>query len=255
MSLPQEIARLSSAYFENRLIDAPSQPPSLSDAYAIQDGFIATLEQSGMTRVGAKIGLSAPAALAALGLEEPVSGLLYDAMHLTDGAELPAGPHVHPHAEAEICFRLGADLDDPNLSEADAIAAIDQIMPSIELVNSRFKDWAGKPMDMVAENVSSGWFVTGTPAEGIDPKTLGEATMQMFVNGEVVAEGQGSATHGGPLLALIWLARNLAKRGHPLKAGDYVMSGTFAAKLPVAAGSDLRVEIAGVGSVSVKLGA
>ncbi len=254
MGLEDESARIATAILGNALIDPASKNGhmlTLDEAYEVQNGVIAALDQAGKARVGAKIGLSAPAAQAAFGLSEPVSGLLYDWMLMQSGQTVAAGAHVRARVEAEICFRLRADLDDPDLSEADALAAIGEVMPAIEVVNSRYNDWAGKPMDMVAEDVSAAWFVCGAPVEGLDPATLGEAAMTMYVDGEEVATGVGAATHGGPLKALVWLAQNLCKRGYPLKAGDYVMSGAFAAMHPVPAGSEVRVDIDGAGSVSV----
>lgn len=253
MTVHAEAARIANAILGHELITPPGDL-TLAQAYAVQDGVLAAIEAAGQNRVGAKIGLSAAAAQQAFGLSEPVSGLLFDPMLLTDGAEIAAGAHVHPRVEAEICFRLSADLNDPDLDEAVALAAIDQVLPAIEVVNTRFEGWSGGPMHMVAENVSAAWFVIGEPAQGVDPATLADCTMVMTQDGAEVSTGAGAATHGGPLPALVWLARDLAKRGRPLKAGDYVMSGAFAPMHPVAGGREIRVDLAGVGSVSVRFG-
>ncbi|MEX0284626.1 MAG: 2-keto-4-pentenoate hydratase [Paracoccaceae bacterium] len=254
MSLTDETARIAAAVLNRDLIAAPGEGGvtfTLEDAYSVQDGVVDALDKAGHARAGAKIGLSAAAAQAAFGLSEPVSGILYSHMMLRDGAQIAAGDHRQPRVEAEICFRLGADLDVPDLSEEAALAAIAEVMPAIEVVDSRFDGWTGGPLDMLAENVAAAWFVCGAPVPGVDPAELDKATMKMFVDGEEVAVGAGAATHGGPLPALVWLARNLAKRGHPLKSGDYVMSGAFAAMHPVPSGSEVRVEIDGIGTVSV----
>lgn len=254
MTTHPEATRIATAILDKTVIPAPGDL-TLAEAYEIQEGVLDAMTAAGQARVGAKIGISAPAAQKAFGLSEPVSGLLFEPMLLTDGAEIAAGAHVHPRVEAEICFRLGADLDDPALDEAAAAAAIDQVLPAIEVVNSRFEGWSGGPLHMVAENVSAAWFVIGEPAEGVDPATLANCTMVMTQDGAEVSTGAGAATHGGPLPALVWLARDLIKRGRPLKAGDYVMSGAFAAMHPVGDGREVRVDLAGVGSVSVRFGA
>lgn len=248
------IAAIAGAIRDHGVATPPTQTNAdlgLGDAYAIQDGVIRTLETGGMRRIGAKIGLSAPQAQAAMGLSAPLSGLLFDTMHRTDGAVIPAGEYRAPRVEAEICFRMGADLTDPDMTEADVRAAIADIMPAIEVVDSRYADWSGKVMDMLAEDISVSCFVCGTPVENCDPATLGDTTMTLSVDGVQASDGVGSATHGGPLLALHWLARNLVERGWPLRAGDYVMSGAFAPMLPVAAGARVQVDMAGIGSVSV----
>ena len=115
----------------------PPEIADLSEAGVMQEAVIRELEARGWRRAGGKIGLGAFAAMAANGLDEPLSGILFAHMHLQSGAALPTA--LQPRVEAAICFRIGRDLPDPGMDEATAIAAIDAILPALEIVDSRYQ--------------------------------------------------------------------------------------------------------------------
>jgi 2-keto-4-pentenoate hydratase len=227
-------------------------PEILAAAYASQDALISRRIDAGGRIIGGKIGLGAKGAQVAMGLAEPVSGLLLDGMRLASGATIPRVNYRMPRVEAEVCFTLGRDLDDPDATEADIVAAITALCPAIEVVDAA-ADWPATAPAAIAENVSAAWYVCGLRAHA-DPAALAAAAMSMRIDWTEVATGQGAATHGGPLPSLVWLARNLARRGHPLRAGMEVMSGAFAPMLPVAPGLTVAVDIAGLGHVEVAFG-
>ena len=52
--------------------------------------------------------------------------------------------------------------------------------------------------------------------------------------------------------AVVWLARTLAVRGTPLRAGDVVLSGALCPVVPVEAGDLIDVDVRGVGRCSVR---
>ena len=57
---------------------------------------------------------------------------------------------------------------------------------------------------------------------------------------------------GSPAIAVAWLANTLGAPGHAAKAGEVILSGSLGAMVPVKAGDNLRVDIGGVGSCSVR---
>ena len=114
----------------------------------------------------------------------------------------------------------------------------------------RIADWKITFADTVADNGSSAFFVlakAGLPLAGLD---LPGAAMTMSVNGEVASSGVGAAVMGNPLNAAAWLARTLAERGEPLKAGDILLAGALGPMVALKAGDAVVAEVAGIGSCS-----
>ena len=119
-----------------------------------------------------------------------------------------------------------------------------------EIVDSRIADWKITFADTVADNGSSAFFVLaeqGLPLGGLD---LEAAQMAMTVNGKMASTGIGAAALGNPLIAAAWLARTLAKRGEPLKAGDILLAGALGPMVTLKAGDTVRADIAGIGACS-----
>lgn len=239
----------------------PIDPPSetiegfdLTQATRCQEALIQLLMKDGRRVAGGKIGLSDPRARAAMGIEDPFSGLLFENMKLGSGATIPAGSYRFPRIEAEICLVLDRTLDDPDLTEAQAAEAVAQILPSIEVVDTWFAPPTRAIPDAIAENISAAYFVCGKPVRDADLQALADCRVSILLDGEEKAQGTGDVTMGGPLKALHWVARDLARRGWPLEAGAHVMSGTLAPMMPVAAGQTAVVDFGPLGRAEVTFG-
>jgi 2-keto-4-pentenoate hydratase len=184
-----------------------------------------------------------------LGVGQPDYGMLYADMARGDGEEISLADTMQPKVEAEIAFILGRDLDHEQLTMADLHRAIDYAVASIEIVGSRVKNWDIKIADTIADNASSGLYVLGSQPRRLtdfDPRMCG---MVMEKAGEPVSVGAGAACLGSPLNAALWLAKVMARAGHPLKAGDTILSGALGPMVGVAPGDVFDVRINGLGAV------
>ncbi|MDQ1568700.1 MAG: 2-oxo-3-hexenedioate decarboxylase, partial [Actinomycetota bacterium] len=83
----------------------------LTTAYAAQALFVESLVEAGERIVGAKVGLTGRAKQEAMGVNEPLSGWLTDAMVLEPGAPVPLDTLILPRVEPEIAFLLARPLD------------------------------------------------------------------------------------------------------------------------------------------------
>lgn len=227
------------------------QDMTIDDAYAIQQRLISRRVDSGEKIVGKKIGITSQAVMNMLNVFQPDFGCLLDGMSLSDGARVPVERLIQPKIEGEIAFVLKKDLIGPGISSADVLAATDFVMPCIEIVDSRIRNWRIKIQDTIADNASCGMFVLGNTAA--DPRALDLSTCGMVLekNGAVVATGAGAAALGSPINSVVWLANALGSRGIPLRAGEVILSGALANMFDVCAGEHYRVTISGMGSCSV----
>lgn len=221
-------------------------------AYEVQQQLTERRLAEGARIVGRKIGLTSPAVQQQLGVDRPDFGVLFDDMDVTALDEVPSDRLLQPKAEAEIAFVLSADLDADDLDLAAVRAAVDYAVAALEIVDSRVGDWNIKITDTVADNASSGLYVLGTDRLNLDEFEPVDATMRMYVDDELVSEGNGAACLGDPLNALLWLARTAREFGNPLRAGQVVLSGALGPMVPAPRGVTVRAEISSLGTVTAK---
>ena len=229
-------------------------PVDAAGAYAVQEANTRFWRDQGRVVVGRKAGLTAKAVQEQLGVDQPDFGVLFDDMRIADGGALDPARTIQPKAEAEIAFVLGADLPSPTVSVDEVHAAVATAHAAIEIVDSRIADWKITFADTVADNGSSAFFVIadeGLPLDGLD---LEGAAMEMRVNGQVASSGVGAAALGNPLNAATWLARTLAERGDPLKAGDILLAGALGPMVTLAPGEEVVTTISGIGACRFRFG-
>lgn len=238
----QEITKITDDYPEM----------TYEDAYDIQWTARAAKEARGTKIVGMKMGLTSQAKMKQMGVENPCYGYLADYFAYGDGAEIAIDELIHPKVEAEIAFILKDDLSGPGCHIGDVLAATDFVMPAVEVIDSRYKDFKFDLKSVIADNSSSSRYVTGgrsRKVEDLDLKTLG---VVMEINGEVVQLGAGAAVLGHPATAIAMLANMMGERDEVLKAGTYILSGAITAAMSVKKGDNVTVKFQDLGSLSMK---
>jgi 2-keto-4-pentenoate hydratase len=249
-------ARLRAAYRSGAVppLRDGLDPTDQAGAYAVQAINTAFWLDAGRRIVGRKIGLTAKAVQAQLGVDQPDFGVLFDDMRLPDGGVLRPSQVLQPKVEAEVALVLERDLDDPRADALAVAAATAYAAPAIEVVDSRITDWKITFADTVADNGSAAFFVIGEARKPLDGLDLYSCGMVLEVNGAVASLGAGAACLGHPLNAAAWLARTLSVAGAPLRAGDAVLTGALGPMVTLAAGDQVRVQIGSLGSVGMAFG-
>ena len=250
-ALAQRLERAQRDRVEVDRLTAACADLSVDEAYDIQDALIAGFVRGGDPVVGLKAGLTSKAKQITMGVHEPIYGQICESMVLEEGQALSVGPLIHPRAEPEIAFLLGADVRGPDVTAEHVLAATEAIVPAIEVIDSRYRNFNFTLPDVVADNASSARVVLGnqrTKPAGIDLRLIG---MVFEKNGEVVETGAGAAVLDHPANAVAWLANKLAERGRFLAAGSFVMPGALANAHPVVAGDVVRVTFDRLGSLTL----
>ena len=219
------------------------------DAYEIQLINIRRRLADGATVVGHKVGLSSEAMQKMMGVDEPDYGHLLADMEVFEDVPVKAGAYLFPRVEVEVGFILADDLPGAGCTEEDVLAATAAFAPSIELIDTRIRDWKIALCDTIADNASSAGFVLG--AARVSPKDIDIKGIDAVLtrNGDVVAEGRSDAVLGNPVTAVAWLARKVDSFGVRLKAGDIVLPGSCTRAIDVGPGDEFVADFAGLGSV------
>src|SRR5689334_782476 len=219
------------------------------DAYQIQLINIRQRVAEGARVVGHKVGLSSEAMQKMMNVDEPDYGHLLDDMELLADVPVRAGRFLYPRVEVEVGFILSDDLPGAGCTEDDVLAATAAFAPSIELIDTRIKDWKIKLCDTIADNASSAGWVLG--AARVSPKDIDIKNIDAVLtnNGEVVAQGRSDAVLGNPVTAVAWLARKVDQFGVRLRAGDIVLPGSCTRAIDAPPGSHFVADFAGLGSV------
>ncbi|MAV30570.1 MAG: 2-oxo-3-hexenedioate decarboxylase [Cycloclasticus sp.] len=209
-------------------------------------------EARGNKIVGLKMGLTSMAKMRQMGVETPCYGFLADYFSCPDGAEIKISELIHPKVEAEVAFVTKKELSGPGCHIGDVLSATDFIVPAVEIIDSRYKDFKFDLKSVIADNSSSSRFVTGgrmLPVEDLDLKTLG---VVMEINGEVVELGAGAAILGHPAASVAMLANLLAERGEVIPAGTFIMAGAITPAIAVKAGDNVSVRYQNLGTVTMR---
>lgn len=221
------------------------------DAYEIQLINIRQRVAEGARVVGHKVGLSSEAMQKMMGVEEPDYGHLLAEMEAFEDKPVAAGRYLFPRLEVEVAFILADDLPGAGCTEDDVLAATAAYAPSIEIIDTRIKDWKISLCDTIADNASSAGFVLGR--DRVSPKDIDVNSIEAVLtrDGEVVAEGRSDAVLGSPVTAVAWLARKVDSFGVRLKAGDIILPGSCTRAIDARPGESFVADFTGLGSVRV----
>ena len=225
---------------------------TLEDAYAIQLLQIDWFVEQGRSIKGHKVGLTSAAMQRLLGVDQPDYGHLLDDFFYLEHEPIPTARFLQPRIEPEVAFVLKRPLRGPGVTAHEAIAAVDFVLPALEIVDSRIEDWKIGLLDTIADNASSGAVVLGSTPTTLSDVDLRLAGAVMTHNGLVVGTGAGGAVLGSPLGTLVWLANTVGARGVTLEEGQVVLPGSVCAMVPVAAGDTVTATFAGLGSVTAR---
>lgn len=227
---------------------------TLDVAYLAQDIALADRRARGEVVTGVKLGLTSRAKQQQMGVDEPSVAWLTDTMALPAGLPVPRDRLIHPRAEPEIAFVLGRPLRGPGVTAASALAAVDRVYGAIEIIDSRYSGFKFTLADAVADNNSSGVYVTGPISRRVEDLDLALEACLLEVDGDIVDSATGAAVLGHPAEALAFAANTLGARGHGLEAGWTVLTGGMTDAIAVAPGSRVAVHFTSLGSITVSGG-
>ena len=208
--------------------------------------------EAGARVVGRKIGCTSQALQQLFGIDTPDFGHLFDDMLVLDGSTVDTQRLIAPMVEPEIAFLLADSLKGPGLSGADALAATAEVMPALEVIDSRIAGWDIGFCDTVADNGSSARFVLGEPITLPTDVDLGSEHVSLRRDGVELGAADATAVLGHPANAVAWLGNALAEFDRGLGAGQIVLAGSITKASRVGANEGYEAVFSTLGRVGCR---
>jgi len=215
---------------------------TFADAYRLQER---VRDELGAKVVGWK--LAAPPSA------DVISAPLFDIECLASDAVLANAEMLRDGVECELALRIDHPVQG-GCTRDDVMAAVGAVIPAFELLCSRLPLKFASPREhIVADGMGHGAVVLGPPCRDWRALELDKLRVMLWTDDALVADKSGGNPFGDPLRAVALLADHLARRGHALEAGSFVLAGSHTGVHRARPGERLRCLFEGVGQVALTL--
>jgi 2-keto-4-pentenoate hydratase len=228
------------------------QPKDLDTAYRCQDEAIALWDDS---IAGWKVGWIPEPLSQKFGAQRLVGPIFTRSLvHVTGGGpvEVPVYAGGFAAIEAEFVFQLAKDAP-ANVTEWTAETArrfVKAMYIGIEIASSPLQNINDYGPAVVASDFgNNAGLLLGVEVTDWQNRSLESLVCETRMDGNVVGRGGAAAVSGGPLAALAFALRCNARRGRPLRAGDYVSTGAATGVHSIGAGQSAEAIFTGLGNL------
>lgn len=201
---------------------------TLADAYTAQRRIVRVTQATDRVKGYKGAGASA-AAQHALGIDAPLTGVLFNSGRLEARSDLvidrAAGEQIV--VETEIGYVMGVDFSFEIPTDEHARDAVAAIVPVIELPrNFEMPGGVPDPRNLVASNVGSARYIVGKRiAPGTTDPNAWRISLQR--DGKLLHETTGDSANGGQWHNLRSIINQVTAQGHVIRAGDIIICGAL----------------------------
>ncbi|MBP1124769.1 MULTISPECIES: 2-keto-4-pentenoate hydratase [Pseudomonas] len=214
----------------------PAEALDKQQGYTLLRQSLAQRTAGGERLSGWKVAFAGRAAQARFGLDEPVYGALTQAMAVAPGSAVACGRLIQPKLEVELALVFGQTLAPGDYSDAQILAAIAEVAPAFEIADCRWQGWQFGLGAFLADNAAAGRYCVGARVP-FDATRHACVAYRLEHGGILLGSGDTQAREDSPLFNLCWLVRRLLADGHPVEAGQVVLSGALLAPLAIEPGA------------------
>lgn len=230
-------------------VDEPDGVPSLDDGLAAQAAVLARRLASGDEQVGWKVGMTSGAARDKMGIGFRPFGHLLRSHAWRSGDTVPIAGVPNTGIEAEIGFRFDKNVRGIDVGPDDIRDAIGGAVACLEIQQQRLGP-NGAHWLSVSDNLSQWGIVVGS--EVVEwSQDVSDVEVGLYRDGTRVATAGPGFAIDDPIESLVALARQLARFGLEISAGQYVITGAFC-KNPLIPGAEWCASLSGVGEVTAR---
>ncbi len=236
-----------------KTLESPLAPSTISDAYDIQDRYVALLRERNAEPAGYKIGLTSATMQAFCRIDHPIAGVVLARRVHPSGATVKRSDFGRLGLEFEIAVRIRSDVPATTTCTAASIEShIDGVCAAIELVDDRAADYSNLDVrSLVADNSWNGGIVLS--AFKSTWPDLASVRGHASSDTNALGDGLGRDILGHPFNSVAWLANQLGSRGRTLKAGEIVMTGSIVKTVFPEQPAHYRFDLEGIGVVEVQV--
>lgn len=255
-----ELAAIATAFTQARaqgrsLPDFPGRiPGDLVTAYRVQDAAIAGWTDA---VVGWKVGYIAPERRDASGDERLLGPIFASALWNATGdiIEIPVFSGGFGAVEAEYVWRLEEDAPahqlDWTLAQAEALSA--RLYLGVEVASSPLAtiNQLG-PRVVVSDFGNNNGLIVGAEIPAWRERREEDLRCTTRIDGQLVGQGGATTLPGGLRAAIAFALSRSARRGRPLRAGDWVATGNATGIHDILPGQVARVAFEGLGDIECR---
>ena len=226
---------------QQQLLDYENQCPgslfaqglslTVEEGYRLQRAVTKLRVDRGDRTVGYKVGCTSPTIRAQLGIEHCVTGRLYESEHHVSGAKLKRGNYSNLAIEGELAVILSHTPEPADFTRPGIPTCVSSIMPVIELHNHVMHSTPASAGELIANNAIHAGFVTGGVTERTD--YIENPKLQILIDGNVVANCEGSQLIETIQSSLQWLQATLEATDEKLQEGQIILTGSIPSLIPI----------------------
>ena len=230
-------------------------PKSIKEAYDIQDELTNRYISADKNTllIGKKIGCTNKAAQVQLNIKESFFGNMFSNNISKSNCTINSEKYFSPFVEPEFSFVMKNELDISKAPYNPQIVyeSVSAVLPSIELVDSRFEDWTIIGVsNLIADNAVHAHWIYGNEKKNLNHFNFNNHSVYLFINGKLIDKGNASNVMGNPINSLTWLINNLALIGKSLPKNFYISTGTCTPAIPIKKGDNVMADFGKLGNVS-----
>ena len=237
-----------------KLLPEECIPKSSTEAYAIQNEVAKRYLTKNKENIiiGKKIGCTNKAAQIQLNVKESFFGNIFSDNISKSNCIINSEKYFSPYVEPEFSFLMKNELD---ISKAPynvntVYESILAILPSIEIVDSRYEDWTSVGVNnLIADNAVHAHWVFGTEVNDLSNFNLNTHSVNLLINKKLIEKGNSNNVMENPINSLTWLINNLALMGKVLPKNHYISTGTCTKAIPISRGDNIIADFGKLGTV------
>lgn len=209
--------------------------------------------------IGYKVGCTSPTIQAQLGIDQSVTGRLYDSEQHSSGSVLPRERFANLAIEGELAVELSHEPNEKDFygsgPNVEIPACVARVFPVIELHNHVIRGEQPSAGELIANNAIHAGFVAGRGVYRNDicgEESLDSAKLSIFADGRLLDEFAGPALVQTINTSLKWLTEVVRERGERLGAGQIILTGSIPSLIPITEDCSIRVDAPPFGNVELQ---